>query len=151
MTIKKQFEELMIILNENENRKVKTILPQILELVSTKKANSTHLYNDEGRLIGIFCYYHKKWEAIDEHDYGLKKHSKSGYNSMCKVGVNNWTKQTKIAKLAKEALLGKVASGELEVCDIKLAESMIDEERAIIIESDLESWDNTDEIIARLG
>jgi len=112
--IKKEYQQIVELLQANQGEKVKGVMPQILELCTTKTKSNTLKYNDQGELTHVFCYYHKEWEAISEVDYGAKKNTKSGLNTMCKIGVSQWTKQQRVAKQAKEALLLAVANKEFE-------------------------------------
>tara|TARA_R100000908_G_scaffold55409_1_gene30688 strand:- start:242 stop:703 length:462 start_codon:yes stop_codon:yes gene_type:complete len=135
-TVKKQFEELYAVLEENKNKKVSTILPQLIELMSKKNNASgqanTFIKNDEGEVIAIYCYYHKKWELLTEVEYGSKKGTATGYNTMCKEGVSKWTKQQRVKKAAEAELLTKVGSGELQVTDIASEQERILEESKVI-------------------
>ena len=130
--VKKAFVELVELLEANENKKVSSIMPQILELVTSKAQTKTFITNDKGEVVKVFCYYHKVWEDVSEHEYGAKASSASGLNTMCKVGVSNWTKQQRVAKQAKADLLERVANGE-EV-DLKLELEAIEAARLEIIE-----------------
>lgn len=115
--VKKQFEELYTLLADNKNKKVATILPQLIELMQKKNNASgqanTFLKDDEGNVTHIFCYYHKKWEDVTVAEYGSKKGTSTGYNTMCKEGVSNWTKQQRVKKQSEAGLLTKVVSGEI--------------------------------------
>ena len=102
MTIKKQYLELIALLEANKNKNVATIMPEVLALV-TSKQKQTILRDDEGTVTDIFCYYHKEWESVEL--YGKKASSASGFNTMCKQGTNQWSKQQREAKKAKDALL----------------------------------------------
>ena len=107
-TIKKDFVALIAFLEENKNKKVSTILEEA-KLMCTKKTNDKTFETDsEGNVTKVFCYYHKQWEDVSECEYGPKKNTASGLNTMCKVGVSNWTKQQRLAKKAKEALLTNI-------------------------------------------
>ena len=135
--VKKQFEELYTILEENKNKKISSVLPQLIEIMSKKNNASGHantfLKDDYGNVIAIYCYYHKKWEKLSECDYGVKANTATGYNTMCKEGVSNWTKQQRVKKVEESKLLTKVAAGELKVEDIALEQARILEESKIII------------------
>lgn len=109
-SIKKVYAELVQLLEENKDKKVSTILEQVYVLAEVKQASKNFKVVD-GRVTEIYCYYHKVWESVDL--YGTKKNSPSGYNSMCKLGVNNWTKQQREYKKAESELLTKVMSGEI--------------------------------------
>lgn len=116
-SVKKQYQEIVDFLEANANKKVATIMPQILEMTKAKVRQSTVKYDDDGNPIAIFCYYHKQWEAV-EH-FGKKSSTKSGYNTMCKTGVSEWTKQQKALKELGNEILEKVTNGELAPEDIK--------------------------------
>lgn len=120
--VKKQYEELHAFLEANKAKKVATIMPQLIEMMQRKNNASgqanTFIKDDEGNIIAIYCYYHKKWELVNEVPYGSKKGTATGYNTMCKEGVSNWTKQQRAKKQAEAAILNKVASGDLAVEDI---------------------------------
>lgn len=132
--IKKAFVELVNLLEANKGKKVSTILPQVLELASAKVASTTfHKVDDE--VVAIYCYYHKQWELIANIPYGLKASTASGYNTMCKEGTSQWTKQQRQAKQRKEALLDDVASGKLDAKMLGGELEAIEEQRKLIVSS----------------
>ena len=88
--------------------------------------------DDNGEVFAVYCYYHKKWELTSECEFGAKKGTASGLNTMCKEGVSRWTKQQRVAKKAKEQLLDAVASGEIEVSDLADKQAEIDEAKNVI-------------------
>jgi len=137
-TVKKQFEEIYAVLEENKGKKVQTILPQLIELMSKKNnasgAANTFIKDDEGNVVAIFCYYHKKWELVSECEYGSKKGTATGLNTMCKEGVSKWTKQQRVKKAAEAELLTKVSCGDLAVEDIAGEQARILEESKLIVE-----------------
>lgn len=118
MTVKKVFAEIYEFLAKNKGRRVEEIFPQLEELMSPRKgtgSNATNVIKDEkGNIRYIFCYYHKKWEDPKVAEYGEKKGTATGLNTMCKEGVRMWTKQHNEAKKQKEELLAKVAAGTLK-------------------------------------
>ena len=115
--VKKQFEELYTLLVDNKNKKINTLLPQLIELMQKKNNASgqanTFIKDAEGIVTHIFCYYHKKWEDVTIAVYGSKKGTATGFNTMCKEGVSNWTKQQRIKKQAEAGLLTRIISGEI--------------------------------------
>lgn len=131
--IKKVYAELFALLNDNQDKKVKALLPQIMELVQSKQMTKTFKVDAEGKVTHVFCYYHKKWEAVSVAEYGSKAKSASSLNSMCKEGVNQWTKQQRDAKKAKEQVLAKVASGELTPDQIHQELINIEEATKVIV------------------
>jgi len=118
MSIKKQYTELYDFLEANKGKKISTVMDVIEDMCSTKKANKAFKTDDAGNVTEVYCYYHKVWESLEDHEYGTKKHSASGVNSMCKVGVNQWTKQQRDAKKAKEQLLLDVAAGTIDPTEL---------------------------------
>jgi len=145
--IKKVYVELVELLESNQNKKVSSIMDQVLELATTKQSTKNFLTNDNGEVTHVFCYYHKKWEPLAEVEFGKKKHSASGFNSMCKEGVNQWSKQNRDAKKAEAELLDKVASGELAPDDIQSAREQIQAEKSKIVpREDGIGFDSIDEL-----
>ena len=147
MTIKKQFVEIVTFLETNKNKKVGTILEQVLSMVESKKRDNTVLKDENGNVIAIFCYYHKQWELIKDVPYGKKASSASGYNTMCKVGVSKWTKAQSIAFKAKDAVLLGVQNGEIDPKDIKVKLDEVEEARLTIDVADMPKGWTTDEDI----
>lgn len=128
MNIKKQYQEIHALLENNKTRKVSTIMPQLLELMERKSAGGadgkTFILNDEGQVTHIFCYYHKKWESVELCEYGTKTNSTTGLNTMCKEGVKAWNAQQKEIKSLDQVLLQEVVEGKLEptkIADEKVA------------------------------
>ena len=132
MAIKKDFQALVDFLETNQNKKVSTILEQIREMCSQQNT-VTFKKDDEGNVTEVFCYYHKRWELVSEHEYGKKASNKAtGLNTMCKVGLNQWTKQQTAAKKAREQVLSRLAAGE--ELDITAELELIEAQRQAIIE-----------------
>mgnify|MGYP003655829227 CR=1 FL=1 len=132
-TIKKDFVALIAFLEANKNKNVKTILEEA-KLMCTKKTNDkTFELDEDGNVVRVYCYYHKCWEDVSIYTYGPKKNTASGLNTMCKEGVSQWTKQQRVAKQSKEALLTKLGTGELTVDDLPTEQALIEEVRVSII------------------
>jgi len=102
MTIKKPYVSLVEFLESNKNKNVSSILEEVKLMCESKKVASTVIYDENGKLIAVFCYYHKQWELVKDVPYGSKANTQSGLNTMCKVGVSKWTKAQRDAKLANE-------------------------------------------------
>ena len=130
--IKKDFQELIAFLEANEKKSVKTILEQVRELCSAK-AQTTFKKDADGNVTHVFCYYHKVLEEVTADNYGKKASNKAtGLNTMCKVGLNQWTKQQSAAKKAREQILARLAAGE--ELDITAELELIEARRQAIIE-----------------
>ena len=104
-----------------------------LELVQPKVASETVRYDKDGKAVEIFCYYHKKWEVVSKVEYGSKSSTKSGLNTMCKVGTNQWTKQQSVAKKLNGELLDGIADGSIEPSKLKELMAKIEEDRKAIL------------------
>lgn len=131
--IKKQYQDIVALLEDNQNKKVSSILPQILELVTAKQSNKNFIKDENGKVVSVFCYYHKEWEDVSEVEYGAKASSATGLNSMCKEGVRQWTKQQRDAKKAKEELLAKVANGEVPADQLQEELAKIEDARQAVV------------------
>lgn len=118
-SIKKAYIDLYEILEANKNKKVSTLLPQLIEIMTAKQSQKNFLQDEEGNVTHVFCYYHKQWEDIAVAEYGTKKSSASGLNSMCKEGVSAWTKQQKLIKALDQQALELIMSGDLEPAEAK--------------------------------
>jgi hypothetical protein len=135
--VKKQFEELYTLLVDNKNKKVSTVLPQLIELMAKKNNASgkaqTFIKDEDGNVTHVYCYYHKKWEDVTVAEYGSKKGTATGLNTMCKEGVSNWTKQQRAKKQAEAELITKVVNGELLPEDLKSVQDQLIEDSKIIV------------------
>jgi len=129
--VKKQYEELHAFLEDNKAKKVNTIMPQLIEMMQRKNnasgQSNTFIKDDNDNVIAIYCYYHKMWELIAKVEYGSKKGTSSGYNTMCKQGVSMWTKQQRTKKADEALILTSVANGDLAVEDISAKQEEIAE------------------------
>jgi len=112
-TIKKGFTELYAILKANEEMTVEEVMEKLLPIMTAQQRNTAHYTDEDGRLV-VFCYYHKQYEHVDQVPYGKKANTKTGLNTMCKVGTNQWTKQQREYKEAAGTILDLIANGELE-------------------------------------
>jgi len=116
MQVKKVFEGLITLLQENEDKKVKTILPQILELARAKRRSNegeTYIKNADGAVVAILCSYYSKWmptvgdKAVE---FGKRVGTATGLNSMCKDGLNLYAEQKRIAVEATNKLMQDLRS-----------------------------------------
>lgn len=136
MAIKKVFQPLVDFLEANRDSKVKTIIDGAIELCSAKAGGggaSTFIKDAAGKVTHVFCYYHKKWEEVGPVEYGAKASSPTGYNSMCKLGTSEWTKQQRAAKKASIDLLTNVGAGKVNPSDIVKHQEDINAAKAVIV------------------
>ena len=130
--IKKVFQEVYELLNSNQSAKVSKLLPQLVELMCAKTNQETS-YKVDGQVVAVYCYYHKVWELVSDHEYGAKASTNTGLNTMCKVGVSNWTKQQREAKKAQELLLNSLADGSVTLDQIQTKKEEIESARNVIV------------------
>lgn len=140
--IKKAFlpiiEALRAAMEADPKVKVASVLGDIEALASAKSGagggKATTFHRDEaGNVVAVKCYYHGLWMDPRVAEFGEKKSSASGFNSMSKDGMSKWTKQNAAAKKAKEELLLKVQSGEIAADQIADQLAAIDAERSAVI------------------
>jgi len=155
MTIKKAFLELHTMLVANEDKKVKTIMPDLVEIMSAKGAgggaSSVHR-GEDGSVLAIMDYYFKVWLPVEFVEYGAKANSASGLNTMCKLGTSLWTKQQREFKKGKETLLEDVAAGDVLPTEIQGKLDELEEARGYItaypvpelVFTSTEDFDNAD-------
>ena len=127
MQIKKPFQAIVDLLQANPNAKVQDILQEVIDLSASKQATKTVRRDAEGNITHIFCWYHKMWEPLEL--FGAKSSHYTGYNPMCKVGVNQWTKQQRLAKAESAEILTKVATGIIAPEDIQAEQAKIEARR----------------------
>lgn len=141
-TVKKAFQPIVDILNANAGKKVSEVLPQILELASAKVASggSVAIRDKDNKVVAILDYYFKRWMPLvgdKAVDFGEKKGTPTGYNSMSKAGTSAWTKQQRAAKAANDQLLKDVAAGAVKPADLTAKLAEIEAQRKSIEKTDL--------------
>lgn len=136
--VKKAYTEIVALLEANKDKKVSSILDQVIELASAKTnraEGSTFIKDVQGNVVAIFDYYFKRWMPLvgdKAVEFGKKDKTATGLNTMCKEGVSIWTKQQNDAKKALATLLNKVAAGEVKPADIAKAQEEIETARKSI-------------------
>lgn len=131
-TIKNEFKAIVAFLQANQDKKVSSILPDILELASKKRADVNFYKDASGKTIAMKCYYFKVWFKLDEVEWSTKANTASGYNQMCKAGLSAWTRQQREADKARANLLSEVTTGQLMPQDIPARELEIETKRTTI-------------------
>ncbi len=155
MAIKKMYVEIVDLLQANEDKKVKSVMAEVLELVSSKQnrnVGSTFLKSVDGEPLAIHCYYYKRWMPVvgdNTVEFGAKKSTATGLNTMCRDGVSNWTKQNNNAKKEIKALLAKLKAKEITVDDIPGQEKEIEAARVAVAKTEL-GFATKDEVVAYL-
>lgn len=137
--VKKAFQPIVDLLEANKDVKVSKVLEQVIELTQAKTSRAegnTFLKDAQGNTVAIFDYYFKRWMPLvgsKAVEFGAKAKTSTGFNTMCKEGVSQWTKQQREAKQAGADLLAKVASGEIKPADITAHQATIEEARKRIV------------------
>lgn len=132
MSTLKSFQEVVVFLQANKDKKVSAILEEVLLMTISKKVQDVTRINEAGNL-EIYCWYHKEWEDTTLIEYGKKASTDTGLNTFCKQGVNAWTKQQSDSKKSKVELLENVAEGKVKPTDINKRLAEIELERMKIV------------------
>lgn len=140
--IKKAFapivDALRAAMDANPKVRVADVLDQVVDLASAKTGagggKATTFHRDEaGNVVAVKCYYHEKWMDPRVAEFGLKKSSASGFNSMCKDGMSKWTKQNAGLKKGKEELLARVQTGDVAPDQIADEMARLEQEAKVIV------------------
>ena len=157
MAVKKAYQDVVAFLEDNSDKKVKTILDEVIEMVSAKgRAGAgarSFIKSDDGTVVAILDYYFKRWMPLvgeQAVDFGSKAGSASGFNTMCKAGVSNWTKQQRQATAAKAQMIDDLESGDLDRESIADCRAEIEEARTQVLDTDL-GFDSKDGVEAYLA
>lgn len=159
--IKKAFQPIITVLaaamQADSNATIASVFAEVEDLASAKTGSgggkaSTFHRDENGNVVAVKCYYLNKWLHLGAPDieFGEKKSSASGLNSMCKHGMSHWTKQNNAAKKAKEELLAKVAKGEVDGAEVPALLVEIDQQREAIVEleGEYKGFDTLEECLA---
>lgn len=150
-TIKKAFQPIMSLLAANKSLTVEEIYEQAEVLANAKTAggggvSSFHKVDDE--VIALRCGYYKLWFFPGDQPFGTKASSASGFNTMCKEGMNNWTKQLSELRKGKEQLLSDAGDGTIEPGDIAAKTAELEEARDTPIPTEVPGFDTLEELLA---
>ena len=142
MAIKKVYQEIVAFLEDNPEKKVKSVLDEVISMCEAKRASGaqTYLKDAKGKVVAILDYYFKRWMPLvgsQAVEFGIKNGSSTGYNTMCKVGASQWVKQNRQIKNAKTDMLKELKAGTLLPKDIEAREIEIEAESKKIVGTDL--------------
>lgn len=153
-SIKKAYQSVVQHLQENKDKKVSSVLDEIIEMCSAKSAggSATSFHRDEaGKVVAIRCSYFGKWFLVDDVEFGAKQGTASGYNPMSKEGVSNYTKQQREYAKAKDQLLQDVAAGEIPAEEVAARMEDLEYNRKVVIpHSEGLGFDTMEEALAEL-
>lgn len=128
----KNYTDLATLLSENSKARISTYAEQILLLAKPITRNAKTSMRKDGEVVAIFCYYHKQWELLSEVDYGKKASSNTGCNTMCKAGVNAWTRQNNTIKQIGSTILSLLENDKINVNEISTTKTRLEAEARII-------------------
>lgn len=136
MAIKKMFSAIVDLLEANVDKKVSSVIEQVIKLAEAKTGggggvSAFHVVEDV--VVAVRCSYHKLFFDPRVVDFGAKTSSATGLSSMSKDGTAKWNAQYKTAKEAEAGLLTRLTNGEIEVADIGTEQEAIATERALIV------------------
>lgn len=128
-TIKKDFQPVMDLFSNvlavlAQNKVKKSVIEQCtalyndaVDLTANRNSNGsgskTTAYYQNGKLVAVFCYYHKQWELVEHIEYGNKSGTKTGLNTMCKEGVSAWTKANRKRQKTQDEVVKQLLKGEI--------------------------------------
>jgi len=151
MTIKKQFEPIIGFLESNSDKTVQEIMGAVLAMCESTRTNITSVFHPEtGEVLAIYCYYHKQWEMVHVFEYGVKKSTSTGLNTMCKEGASHWNKQWKKSKLASDQILVDLLNGSIQQEQIFGIQRIIERDKFAIKETEVPGTKSMDEVIVEL-
>ena len=131
LRIKKQFEKIIKLLQDNPNSKVSEILTQAAELASAKSRSgeygSIFLKDNNGTIVAIQCSQFERWMPLvgDKGDdvkfgtkgaavdFGTKAGTPSGFNDKCKVAQNEVAQKSREHAKTQNVVLEKLLSKEI--------------------------------------
>ncbi len=150
-TIKKVFQPIMSLLAASMALSVEDIYAKVEELACAKSSggggvSSFHKVDDE--VIALRCGYYKLWFFPGDQPFGTKASSASGYNTMCKEGMNNWTKQLATLRKGKEQLLEDAGNGIIAPGDIAAKTAELEEARDTVIPTEVPGFETLEELLA---
>lgn len=146
MTIKKAYTEVhALLVSAKADKKIdENVFQKAVELMSAKRGGSsgetTAIRNDKGEVVAVRCFYYKRWMPVvgdKAVEFGVKKTTSTGLNTMCKAGSSLYTKQLSAYKKAKEEMLDKVSSGEVKPADVKANLEKLEKDRHTIAKTEL--------------
>jgi hypothetical protein len=151
--VKKIFLPLIALLEANSGKSVKAILPEVLELAASKGAGgvATASHKVDGQVVAVRCSFFEKWFPVSHVPFGNKEGSATGLNPMCKEGANLFSLMQREYKKGKEAILDKVASGDLAPEKIESELKKLEKARTDRPEYSVEGmgWDTLEECLAQ--
>lgn len=154
MTIKKAYVDIVEFLKENADKKVKSILDDVISMASAQRASAetTSIRNSDGEVIAIRDAYSERWCALvgeQAVEFGIKANTSTGFNPYTKQALNQWNKQQREAKQAGADLLQEVAAGNVQPTEINDKMAEIEAQRVAVIDLG-EGFDSKDDLLAYL-
>ncbi len=157
--VKVAFQAIVALLESNKDKRVRDLLPEVIELASAKQgggggARSFHKVDDV--VVAAKCGYFGLWFPVGADvegavEFGAKASSASGLNTMCKAGTSEWTKQNSAYKTSRDQLLTSVAAGEVEPADMQTKLKEIEDAKNARSEAPATGYETLEAVLAALG
>ena len=155
MSIKKAYTEIVDLLEKNKAKKVSDIFEQVVAIASakvTREIGSTYLKDDKDQIVAIRCWNFKRWMPLvgdKAVEFGKKRNTATGLNTMCKEGVRDWTKRQSIKRKAKDQLMQDIKAGKVKIDQIDTLEKKIEEEATKVTKTTT-GFETKEQVIAYL-
>lgn len=136
-TIKKVFQPIIALLEENKEQKVKSILAKVIEMSQVKqtrdRVSKTYIKDVNGKVVAIRDFYFGRWMPLvgdKAVEFNPKKDSPTGYGSLSKLGQAKFSAAKNLAMKEERELLNRLMNGEvLSAEQIKEARDAIQHKR----------------------
>lgn len=120
MATLKRYEKLVTLLEENQDKMVEAIMPEVYRVTarSSRKQNSV-LHDTDGNPVAIRCQFFRKWfplvgtEASERFSFAPRSHRNSGYAAECREAAKEIARQRRQREKRKKELTDKIVAGEL--------------------------------------
>jgi len=147
---KEAHKDVVAFLIKNQNRKVSTVLADVLAMTKRKAQTKASICDASGKVFAVFCYYHKQFELVSETEYGVKKSNTTGLNTMCKIGTSLWTKQNNAIKQIGSQILTEIEAGKLKPEDISDRKAKLKSKAEQIDETNMPNGYSLEEVLELL-
>lgn len=156
MSIKKVFQSVIAFLEANKDARVSKVLPEIMEMCSAKQGGGTtarSFYKQGEELVAARCGFFEKWFDPAVVEFGKKAGTASGLNSMCKLGVNEWTARNNAHKKGRDAAFADFTAGKLSADDFQAKLREVDSARDAekVLPEGVVGYDTLEELLASKG
>lgn len=156
MTIKKAFQSVIAFLESNKDARVSKVLDQVKEMCSAKQGGGTtarSFYKVGEAVVAARCGFFELWFDPTVVEFGKKAGTASGLNSMCKLGVNEWTSRNNAHKKGREEAFSQFTDNKItaEEFQTKLREIDAAKDAEKTLPEGVVGYATLDELLAAKG